>query len=505
MDRLSKTIRRAHTHLQRRDRLILKILSSKSKLSRDFAALSYIYNELSFNRLLSQKWLTDLFRDDLSSYNQTQQLHIKRLHHHYIHHGLFSTKEIIDTTLAIARCESKWQDAKKNGNINNALLELEMLLEKQRQQNIAKMRHYGFASPYEAAMNEYDPGLSLERFDSLVDAIKPYCGFYDHPQEQAPDTSGLLSLDIETQKKLCEKILVHLGVNLQETTFVEGPHPACFGSKGDVLITMDYDEGNFLYAVISTIHEAGHALLRQHAPETLKDGPASEINSQSTDETFALLLENTLGKSEGLAHFLTKTLAELDALPAGLDAKMIYNHLNGSGFSLIRTKAELSNYSPHIILRYQIAKKLMDENTPTRDLPDLWHYYEQSLFTDSIARNDHRVLQDIHWYGGRIGYFPCYLTGMLASTQIYQHLCDKDPHLANSINVFDATPLITALQQGIYQNAYLYQSDDFVEKTTGQKLSADAFIQNYKHAKIENINDKKTCKKQGKQKKRRLF
>jgi len=503
LDRLSKTIRRANTHLQKRDRLILRILSSKNRVARDFAAIRYLYNELTFNKLLSQKWLTELFETDLSSLSKTEHHHVKRLHHHYMHHGILSSKEILDTTLAISRCEGIWQQAKKEGNTFQALNELDLLLNKQREQNVYKMRHFGFNSAYEAAMNAYDPGISIDQLEALINQISPHCGFYDHPQEQKPVDTNLFSLDVEIQKKLCTKLLQHLAVDLDKTTFVEGPHPACFGQKGDVLITMDYDEKNFLYAVISTIHEGGHALLRQNAPSELLNGPAAEINSQATDETFALLFENTFSKSKGLARFIIHTLDDMGVKPAHLSEEIIYDHLNQSGFSLIRTKAESSNYSPHIILRYHIARQLMDHQMSATKIPNLWHEYEQTLFANQIERDDRRVLQDIHWYGGRIGYFPCYLTGMLASTQIYHHLCDENPDLINSINAFEPHELIRALKQGVFEQAYYKQNNDFIKQVTGKRLSAEAFIQNYKHAKKE--KEKKICSKQGLFRKRKLF
>lgn len=63
------------------------------------------------------------------------------------------------------------------------------------------------------------------------------------------------------------------------------------------------------------------------------------------------------------------------------------------------------------MVRYEIEKQLIAGTLSVEDLPEAWNsMYKEYLGVD-VPDDKAGVLQDSHWAGGMIGYFPSYCVG----------------------------------------------------------------------------------------------
>ena len=110
----------------------------------------------------------------------------------------------------------------------------------------------------------------------------------------------------------------------------------------------------------------------------------------------------------------TFTHAQLADVP--LEA--FYRAVNKVEPSLIRTEADELTYPLHVLIRYEIEKGMFDDTVTENNIEDIWNAkYKEYLGLD-VPDAGKGVVQDMHWYGGSIGYFPTYALGSAYAAQI---------------------------------------------------------------------------------------
>ena len=85
---------------------------------------------------------------------------------------------------------------------------------------------------------------------------------------------------------------------------------------------------------------------------------------------------------------------------------------------LIRTDADELTYCLHILVRYELEKRLFDGDLQVHDLPEAWNAMYKEYLGIDVPDDKHGVLQDSHWAGGNIGYFPSYALGSAYGAQL---------------------------------------------------------------------------------------
>lgn len=167
----------------------------------------------------------------------------------------------------------------------------------------AKGEALGLA-PYDALMDEVDPGLSTALVDPIFNDLETSLpGILAEAVERQsawPDPipfSGDFSPD--RQRILSYRLLEAVGHSSENCRIDSPPHPfALAGSPGDNRFTTRFDDDNIRFAIMATLHEAGHALYEANLPRELAFTPvgaargatAHESQSITVGETFAAQL-----------------------------------------------------------------------------------------------------------------------------------------------------------------------------------------------------------------------
>ena len=93
--------------------------------------------------------------------------------------------------------------------------------------------------------------------------------------------------------------------------------------------------------------------------------------------------------------------------------------INRAEPGLIRVDADETTYSLHIILRFELEQELLEGTVALEDLPEVWNARMKEFLGVDVPDDAHGVLQDVHWSGGWIGYFPTYALGNVISLQLW--------------------------------------------------------------------------------------
>ena len=94
----------------------------------------------------------------------------------------------------------------------------------------------------------------------------------------------------------------------------------------------------------------------------------------------------------------------------------LYSFVNRVRPDLIRVDADELTYPLHIILRFEMEKKLFDGSMNVADLPSHWNAMMKESLGVDVPSDAKGVLQDIHWGIGALGYFPSYTLGAMVAS-----------------------------------------------------------------------------------------
>jgi carboxypeptidase Taq len=99
------------------------------------------------------------------------------------------------------------------------------------------------------------------------------------------------------------------------------------------------------------------------------------------------------------------------------------------------------------------------------------------------------VLQDVHWSGGMIGYFPTYALGNIISVQLWEKINSDIPDLSEHIRRGEFSQLLDWLRTKIHRHGAKYEPQDLVMKVTGSKIDPQPYLRylRQKYGEIYNL------------------
>ena len=340
--------------------------------------------------------------------------------------------------------------------------------------------------PYDYCLDKYEEGLTMERCDRffgvLRDKLVPL--IEKVKRAEAPDTS-LLGVDfpLDRQEKLSYKLMDLLGLDRSRCRLGTTEHPFTLDlSKYDVRITTHYYENAFASSMFSVIHEGGHALYELHtADEYAYTGLGGGV-SMAVHESQSRFFENIIARSRPFCEHIWPTLVELCPELGKYSAKDFYRAVNTSKPSLIRIEADELTYSLHIMVRYELERAFMHGELEARDLPSAWKELYSKYLGVEVPDDRSGVLQDSHWSGGQIGYFPSYALGSAYGAQIVAKM-KETVDVDECVAAGDLSPVCAWLEERIWRHGRLYKPTELIENAMGAPFDPK-FYTDYLEAKM---------------------
>ena len=152
-----------------------------------------------------------------------------------------------------------------------------------------------------------------------------------------------------------------------------------------------------------------------------------------------------------------------------------YRAINAVQPSFIRVEADEVTYNLHIILRFEIEMALIEGRLAVEELPRVWNSKMKELLTLDVPDDSLGVLQDVHWSGGMIGYFPTYSLGNLYSAQFFAAAKRDIPALDDEMARGEFGKLLNWLREKIHVHGKFYSAQELAKNATGEKLNSKYF------------------------------
>jgi carboxypeptidase Taq len=233
-----------------------------------------------------------------------------------------------------------------------------------------------------------------------------------------------------------------------------------------------------MQAVGGVIHETGHALYEQGLPAAHFGTPLGEAVSLGIHESQSRLWENLVGKSRAFwTYFYPLLQKEFPTPLKDVSLDSFYRTINTVRPSFIRVESDEVTYNLHIILRFEIETGLIDGSIDVEELPIIWNSKMKELLGLDVPDDSRGVLQDVHWSGGMIGYFPTYSLGNLYSAQFFAAAKRAIPTLDDEMAQGQFGQLLNWLRENIHVHGKFYSAQELAKNATGEKLNSKYFVE----------------------------
>ena len=152
----------------------------------------------------------------------------------------------------------------------------------------------------------------------------------------------------------------------------------------------------------------------------------------------------------------------------------MYRAVNRAEPGLIRIEADELTYALHIMVRYELEKRLFSGDLEVKDLPGEWNRLYREYLGVTVPDDRHGVLQDSHWAGGNIGYFPSYALGSAYGAQ-YLRKMKETVDVDDCVRRGDFAPVNSWLREKIWKHGGLLTPSEVFRNATGEEFDPTVF------------------------------
>ncbi len=387
-------------------------------------------------------------------------------------------EEYIEYQKILSKAEYVWHEAKANNDFESFKPYLKDVFE----YNIKFAKYYKpDEEAYNTQLNMYERGLTMEKCDKffatlrehIVPLIKKIVA--TGKNETLPVLKGFA---VDKQKELTKYLMDYMSIDPNHCVCGETEHPFTLEfTKNDVRITTHYYEDDFVSSMYSVIHEGGHALYELGgSDEHLYTAVAGGV-SMGIHESQSRFFENIIGRGEAFIGAILPKLKEMFPDKLGdITSREMYEIINKAEPSLIRTEADELTYCLHVMVRYEIEKKMFAGEITVDEIPAAWNrLYKEYLGVD-VPDDAHGCLQDSHWSGGNVGYFPSYALGSAYGAQMLAKM-REDLNVEKVAASGDLKPIVDWLGERIYQHASMYDPEELFRMVCGAPFDPMYYVE----------------------------
>lgn len=334
--------------------------------------------------------------------------------------------------------------------------------------------------PYDYCLDQYEQGLNQKTLDAFFEKLRtrlvPLLKAVS-AQPQVDDSIRFGSFPLDKQEALAYYLMETIGLDLTHVGLSSTEHPftTSLGSHHDERITTHYFENDFVCSLYSVVHEGGHALYDTGSADELAYTVLDGGTSMSIHESQSRFYENIIGRSRAFCELIFPKLQALfpEALN-GRTAEELYIAVNKAQPSLIRTEADEVTYCLHVMVRYELEKRVMAGTLSVKDLPQEWNRLYKEYLGIDVPDDKHGVLQDSHWSGGLVGYFPSYALGSAYGAQFLAEM-KKTVDVDACVRSGNFAPINDWNREHIWKFGTLYTPAEILSRVIGN-FNADYYL-----------------------------
>lgn len=349
------------------------------------------------------------------------------------------------------------------------------------------------ATPYDFILDNFEKGNSTKLLDKFFGDLKkgiiPLLQKIQKSKKKIRTDFLTRYVPHSKQIEFGKYCLGLIGYDFSRGAVGETEHPFTTSiSFNDHRVTTNVDEYNFVSNIYSLIHEGGHAIFGQSIEKEMYEHFVDGGRSAAMDESVSRFFENIIGKSKEFIHLIYPKFHELFAEELGdVTEEELYEGVNLVKPDFIRTDADELTYSLHIIIRYELERKIFNEkvnfNTLNKERNKLYKQY----LNVKVTNDKDGILQDSHWSGGAFGYFPTYAEGNAYNAMYYEKML-KEIDVKNLILSGNIKEIVSWMKENVFKKASYLDPQDWIKDITGKTLDASSYV-NYLTKKYSEIYD----------------
>ncbi|HTT01544.1 MAG TPA: carboxypeptidase M32 [Steroidobacteraceae bacterium] len=381
---------------------------------------------------------------------------------------------------ATSRAEVQWLEARQQGRFELFAPHLEEVVNLVRDKASLLGQALNLA-PYDALVDEFSPGITTIDIEAIFKALSRRLPSLIREVIALQDTRVIKPITGQfpagKQRALAVEIMKAIGFPFERGRLDESEHPFTEGVPGDIRITTRFDPSDLFSGLLGALHETGHAMYDLGLPQEWRDQPVGRDRGMALEESQSLLLEMLVCRSRPFVRYLTP-LIERHFGVAGpeWDIENVYSHLTHVRRGLIRVDADELTYPLHVMLRYELEKKLLNGELAVRELPAAWNAGMEQRLGIRPANDAEGCLQDIHWAVGSFGYFPSYALGAVIAVQLYESLRNDVRDLDGQIAYGEFDGLFAWLREHVHSVGARVSVHELLKDATGKTLSSVPFL-----------------------------
>lgn len=454
------------------DQQVLMPVAAAPGRARQLEFLSAIHHER-----LSADSLWELVLDlngRFGELDSDNQVIVRELHRSLGRSRKLSVNFVAERSRVCAESFSIWCEAKSRNDWESVEPQLEKIVNLSREE----AQLVGFSEhPYDALLDSFEPYATLSVVKPLLLSVakRLKAVLPELTEKYGRPATIIEEYSSAQQQELCKRVMRDLGFNFDLGRLDTAAHPfmSTLGPR-DIRITTRYNSKSFLPSLFGTIHESGHAFYEIGLPEEFRGTARGSAVSMGIHESQSRLWENIVGRSQAFCQYLSSLLPEY--FTTRHTRETLWSSTNTICPSLIRVEADEVSYTLHIVIRMLLEESLISGDLKVADAPSAWNeLYKEYLGLD-VPEFSQGIMQDVHWYGGSIGYFPSYALGNLYGAMFVEKFELENGPLSHTIENRSFSLLKEWLGKNIYNLGQSYTAKDLVRKVTDKPLSSDAFI-----------------------------
>ncbi|MEH6402269.1 MAG: carboxypeptidase M32 [Sneathiella sp.] len=453
------------------------------------ATLDVILHELTTDAEVSD--LLNTAEEEVSSIDAWQAANLREMRHGWRHANAVDADLVEAFSLATSKCEMVWRSAREENDFKQLVPSLQEVVSLSKQMATVKGEAFN-VSPYDALLDQFEPGCTSETIDVLFEDLGSFLPSFLNEVLERQGAGPSFEMPegpfpIDAQKELGIAFMKSLTFDFSRGRLDTSHHPFTGGIPDDVRLTTRYEDGDFTQSLMGTLHETGHALYEQNLPAKWRGQPVGDARGMALHESQSLFVEMQLSRSP---EFLSFALPQVRAAFNGDGDNWTYDNFKRLYHNVerghIRVDADEVTYPLHVILRYRLEVAMLSGDLAIEDLPGAWNDGMVELLGIRPPTDKLGCLQDIHWPGGAIGYFPTYTMGALAAAQFYDTAMTAIPDVTSQIEAGEFSNLIEWLSVNVHQLGSLKSTDEVLKDATGAKLGTGAFKEHLRKRYLQN-------------------
>lgn len=421
---------------------------------------------------------------------EAERKNVTRTAEDYERNKKYPAAFVQELSLTTSECYHAWMKARKANDYTLFEPALRKMVDLKRRE----ARIIGYTDhPYDALIDEFEKGATVKMLDIVFAEVRDKLKRLLDRINRAPRIDDAIfrgRFDKDRQWQFGLDLLRAMGFDFSSgrQDISEHPFTTNFNSR-DVRITTRIDEQDFANMTWSCIHEGGHALYEQGLPAAQYGLPGGEPASLAIHESQSRLWENNVGRSrEYWACFYPKLADYFPGHFGSYSPEAFYKAMNKVQPSLVRTEADELTYHFHVMIRYELEKKLILGELDTRNLKEAWNGMYRTYLDVDVPDDKSGILQDVHWSHGSFGYFPTYSLGSFYAAQFFNAASRAIPDLPDRIASGDLGALLDWLRNNIHSLGRRFDAEELCERVTGERLNVQYFM-NYVERKYAGVYD----------------